>query len=286
MSASPGLLEILTSSTEWLAKRGITNARREAEELLAHGLGCTRLDLYMEFDRPLNDDELGTLRALLARRGRREPLQYILGSQPFRNAELRVDARVLIPRPETEGLVDLVLKHIPDPNASICITDVGTGSGCLAISLAQEIPGAQVQAFDLSSEALELARENAGSNGVGARVSFAKLDLHKQLPPSPVDVLVSNPPYVRLKDEASLEPELKHEPRMALFDGDTAGISCYKRFAATLDSWLRPGGMAVFEIGADQGAEVQALFEPVCRSVEVIHDLAGRDRYVIAWRHE
>ena len=284
MSASPNLLEILGSSTEWLQRKGVSNARREAEELLAHGLACTRLDLYMDYDRPLADEDLATLRGLLARRGRREPLQYILGTQAFRNADLRVDPRVLIPRPETEGLVDQVLAHLPDREAPLCITDLGTGSGCLAISLAQELPASRVLAYDLSEDALELARENAVHNGVSGRIEFARLDLHADLPKMAVDLLVSNPPYVRQDEEVTLQPELKYEPRMALYDADAEGVSCYRRIAASFASWLRPGGMAVFEIGAEQGAAVRTLLEPVSQKVLVAQDLAGRDRYVIAWR--
>lgn len=272
------LLDVLRLSAAWLEGRGVENARRETEELLARSLGLTRMDLYLQHDRPLREEELAPLRGLLARRGAGEPLQYLLGDQPFRGAEIRVDSRVLIPRPETEQLVELALAGWPLERAGTAL-DVGTGSGCIAISLAQERPGLRVLALDRSPGALELAEENARANGVSDRVGFRRLDILRDLPGEPVDLLLSNPPYIAPGERAALQRELDWEPQEALVDLDD-GLGFYRRFAACLDELLVSGGRFHFELGESQGEAALALFGGRAQELRLDRDLAGRIRFL------
>ncbi len=275
----PDLGSLLRLSRDWLATRGVDNAAREADELAARALGCRRLDLYLRHDEIPPEDVKVRLRALLKRRAEGEPLQYLLGSQPFRRAELAVDSRVLIPRPETEELVDHVLAG-EGGRGPLALLDAGTGSGCLAVSLAQELPGCRVLAVDNSPDALDVARENARRNGVAERVEFRRLNLLLDWPDEPLDVLVSNPPYVALSERDGLQRELAREPEEALFAGED-GLVFYRRYAAGLDHLLRPGGRFYLEIGASQGAALLQLFEPRCARLELRRDLAGRPRFLL-----
>ncbi len=278
----PDLAALLRLSRDWLAARGVENAAREADELAARALGCRRLDLYLDHDRVPDEDEKAGLRGLLQRRAAGEPLQYILGDQPFRRAELRVDSRVLIPRPETEELVDHVLAG-ERGQGSLSVLDAGTGSGCLAISLAQELPGCRVLAVDTSSGALEVARENARLNGVAERIEFQHLNRLLHWPQEARDLLVSNPPYVALSERAGLQRELSHEPEEALFGGED-GLIFYRRFAGGLEHLLRPGGRLYLEIGEQQAPALLELFAPLCSRLEIRPDLAGRPRFLVGRR--
>ncbi|MFA7332551.1 MAG: peptide chain release factor N(5)-glutamine methyltransferase [Candidatus Delongbacteria bacterium] len=282
--APPDLAALLRLSRDWLAARGVENAAREADELAARALGCRRLDLYLDHDRVPDEAEKAGLRGLLQRRVAGEPLQYILGDQPFRRAGLRVDSRVLIPRPETEELVDHVLAG-ERGQGPLSVLDAGTGSGCLAISLAQELPGCRVLAVDTSSGALEVARENARLNGVAERIEFQRLNLLLHWPQEARDLLVSNPPYVALSERAGLQRELSHEPEEALFGGED-GLIFYRRFAGGLEHLLRPGGRLYLEIGAQQAPALLELFAPLCSRLEIRPDLAGRPRFLVGRRSE
>jgi len=270
--------EVLKRSREWLSGRGVDNAAREVDELACRALSCRRIDLYLLHDRQPSPAELEELRRLLRRRAQGEPLQYLLGSQPFRQAEIRVDSRVLIPRPETEELVDLVLAR-EGRHSALTVLDAGTGSGCIAISLAQELPSCQVLAVDSSRAALDLARENAVQNGVAERIQFRQLNLLQAWPQEQVDVVVSNPPYVAEFERALLAPELSHEPQDALFGGED-GLLFYRRFAQGLDHLLKPRGRFYFEIGAGQGEALLAVFVGRCRHLELGRDLSGRPRFL------
>lgn len=272
------LIDVLRLSTDWLNGKGVENARRETEELLARALGLTRMDLYLQHDRPLQDEELVPMRRLLVRRGAGEPLQYLLGDQPFRGAEIRVDSRVLIPRPETEQLVELALAGWPKTAAGTAL-DIGTGSGCIAISLAQERPGLSVLALDSSHGALDLAAENARSNGVAERIVFRRLDILRELPDEPVDLLLSNPPYIAPGERAALQRELDWEPQEALV-ADDDGLGFYRRFADCLEALVKPGGRFHFELGSKQGEAARALFEGRAEGLKLDRDLAGRTRYL------
>jgi len=256
--------EVLRAAAEYLERKGVDAPRLDAERLLAHALGMTRLELYTQHDRPLSDAERGAARALVERRGRREPLAYVLGEWGFRSLTLRTDARALVPRPETELLVDRALALVADVEEPR-VVDVGTGSGAIALSIKHARPDASVVATDNSADALALARENA--DRLGLQVDFLEAHLLDGVE-GPFDLVVSNPPYV-LPDE-ELQPELEYEPRSALIDdGQTAALIDAAR--RVLDGWL------VLEVHEQRAAEVAAA----C-SGSVLRDLAGRDRIVEA----
>jgi len=266
--------EVLRRSTDHLAARGSGRPRLEAERLLAHALGLDRVELYMHLDRPLSVAELDDARALVRRRADGEPLQYVLGEWGFRRLTLRVDGRALIPRPETETLVERCLTLLDGDDAPR-VLDVGAGSGAVALALADEHPGARVTAIDVSEDALSLARENAERTGIV--VELLHHDLFAGLPGDGWDLVVSNPPYVRDDELASLASEvLDWEPALALFDrGHTEALVR----AAT--QALRPGGALAIETHEDGASGVAALLDREGYvAVRTTKDLAGRDRVV------
>jgi release factor glutamine methyltransferase len=266
--------DVLRRSTDHLVGKGIEQPRVTAERLLGHAFGVERVELYMHLDRPLTPSELEDARLLLARRAAGEPLQYVLGEWGFRRLTLRVDGRALIPRPETETLVERCLALL-DGAETPRILDVGTGSGAVALALADEHPGAQVTAIDVSEGAISLARENAVRTGLA--VELLCHDLFAGLPGDGWDLVVSNPPYVRDDELASLAPEVvEWEPGLALVDrGHTEALV---RDAARA---LRPGGALAVETHEDGAAAVSSLFEREGYiAVRTTQDLAGRDRVV------
>jgi release factor glutamine methyltransferase len=267
------VLDLLTLSADYLAERGVPNARRAAEEVIGGALGLKRLDLYLHFEKPISREELARCRELLERRGKREPIQYLLGEVEFYNCSLRVTPAVLIPRPETEQLVEKVAEAI-EPDGKV-LWDICCGSGCIAIALKKKFPSLEVVASDISSEALALARENAKRNGV--EVEFLEGDLFAPFSGRQADYVVSNPPYVATGDYEGLEPEVRaHEPMEALVSGDS-GLELYERFARELPTHLKGGGRAWFEIGAGQGMAVKQLFGSYKSFVEC--DWSGHERF-------
>jgi release factor glutamine methyltransferase len=266
--------EVLRRSTEHLAAKGAERPRLDAERLLAHALGMERVELYMHLDRPLSPAELEDARGLLARRARGEPLQYVLGEWGFRRLTLRVDARALIPRPETETVVERCLALLDGVDAPR-VLDVGTGSGAVALALADEHPGARVTAIDVSEDALALARENAERTGLA--LELLHCDLFAGLPGDGWDLLVSNPPYVRGEELESLSSEVVDwEPDLSLVDrGHTEAL------VRNAEQALRPGGALVLETHEHGAAGVAARLEREGYvAVRVTPDLAGRDRVV------
>lgn len=276
------LRQTLSDATEILARQGVDSPRLCAELLAAHVLRLPRLQLALLPDRPLTADESARYEGLVRRRAAREPLQYILGSVSFCGLDLTVDARALIPRPETEELSGHAERLLAGPARAL---DWGTGSGCLAIYLALRRPAANVTAVDQSPAALALARQNAARHGVAQRIAFHCGDGFAALPDAePFDLIVSNPPYIPTDELASLQPEVReHEPRAAL-DGGPDGLACFRRLAEA-GGRLVPGGHLVVEFGDGQAKALQALFQDrgwrVC-SVE--KDLSGRERILIARR--
>lgn len=264
-----------------MEQQGIENARLEAELLLAEVLGLKRLDLYLQFDRPIGAAELEQYRGFVRRRLKREPLQYIVGHAAFRKLELQVDRRVLIPRPETEQLVERVIRWAKANGAARAL-DVGTGSGAIAISLATEL-GLEVVAVDISPEALAVARANAKKYEVA--VEFRQGDLLAPLgAPERFDVIVANLPYVGESEKPGLAPEVAaHEPSSALFAG-ADGLALIARLVQEAPSHL--DGLLALEIGAAQADSVCALIREHGQYSEpdVVRDLAGRDRIVLAAR--
>jgi release factor glutamine methyltransferase len=260
------LAEVLRAAAEYLERRGVDSPRVDAELLLAHTLGLTRIELYTQHDRPLTEEERAAARALVERRGRREPLAYILGEWGFRRLTLRTDARALVPRPETEIVVERALALI-EGVATPRVLDVGTGSGAIALAIAAECPDARVTATDASRDALDLARENAGLLGID--VSFVETNLLDGVA-GPFDLVVSNPPYVLPEEE--LVPELTYEPRAALVDaGQTQALIDAARNA--LDGWL------VLEVHEERASHVAQALDGYT-DVNVTRDLAGRPRVV------
>ena len=266
--------EALRASTRFLEGKGVPSPRVDSEHLVAHALGVSRLELYLQHDRPLTEDELATARELVRRRGGREPLAYVLGEWGFRGLTLAVDRRVLIPRPETEVVVErclALLDGIERPE----VLDVGTGSGAIALAIADEHPSARVMGIDASEEALEVAEEN--SRRTGAAITVLRHDLRDGLPGGPYDLVVSNPPYVLPEEIDTLEAEVREwEPRVAL-----VGTGATEAVAAGAREVLRAGGGLVLEVADGKAAEVSALLASLgFTDVEATLDLAERDRVV------
>jgi release factor glutamine methyltransferase len=255
------VLDSIKLSTDYLEKKGIESPRINAELLLAHILSCKRLDLYLSFDRPLGDDEVLIYRTFLKRRGEYEPLQYIIGSVEFYGLPFKVDPSVLIPRPETEILVEEIINNSKKKN-DLKILDIGTGSGNIAVSLAHHIPGAKIVATDISKESLLLASENSSMNKTENQVQFILDDiLLNELKENEFDLIVSNPPYISKEDFKDLPPELKvYEPKHALTD-DANGLFYYKQIAVKAKILLKKNGSVYFEVGKGQSGEVKKILE-------------------------
>jgi release factor glutamine methyltransferase len=276
-------MELLRWTAEYLGEKGFHHARLNGEMLLSGVLGVKRLDLYLQFDRPLRPEELAEFKARLLRRAKREPLQYIEGEAHFRDLRLRVDPRVLIPRPETEQLVQRVLDWAAG-RPGLAAADVGTGSGAIALALATEGPFQRVVATDVEPGALDAARANHALAAAEAAVEFRLGDGLAPLAGERFDALVSNPPYVATAERASLDTEVRDwEPAAALFAGDD-GLEVIRRLVAGAPAVLKPGGLLALEIGAGQGAAVAELVRAAggFGAPRVEKDLAGRDRIVLA----
>jgi release factor glutamine methyltransferase len=272
------LSEVLRLSTGYLRSRGSPTPRLDAELLLAHALRLSRVELYTNHDRPLTEEELAACRALLERRGRREPVAYIVGRWGFRGLDLAVDARVLVPRPETELVVERcleLLRDAPGPR----VLDVGTGSGAIALAIAAERPDAVVTACDVDAGALALAAENAARLGPG--VELVRSDLLAGLAGRSFHAVVSNPPYVSEREIAGLEPEVaRWEPRVATVAG-ADGMAVLRRLAADALMHLEAGGALVLECGEGQAEPLMAeLRERGYAEVASRPDLAGIERVV------
>jgi release factor glutamine methyltransferase len=256
------VLESIKLSTEYLQNKGIESPRTNAELLLANILNCKRLDLYLKFDQPLKEEEIKTYREFLKRRGKFEPLQYITGSVEFYGIELKVNKNVLIPRPETEILVETIINSL-NSDENIDILDIGTGSGNIAVALAKNLLNSKVYAMDKSLEALETAKENAKLNSVEDRIDFINYSIMNgnNLSTKKYNIVVSNPPYVPAVEFPKLQPELKvYEPRIALTDeGD--GFSFFKIIASIAGNILKEKGKLFFEVGKDQYSKVEQILK-------------------------
>ena len=273
---------------DWTAGRfgeaGLQSPRLEAQILLAHVLGCTRVQLYTGFDRPMEETELAAYRGLIKRRLAGEPMAYLIGEQEFWAMPFWVDASVLVPRRDTETLIEVVLEQLRDRTAPRTVVDVCTGSGIIAIVLAKELLGARVLASDLSEAAVALARRNAERNRMQDRVEVRIGDLLEPLADVlPVDVLVSNPPYVARGDLAGLQAEVQKEPRLAL-DGGDDGLDVLRRLVAAAPAAVRPGGLVALEHGFDQAERVAALLEATgaFTGIATRKDLGGQPRVTYA----
>jgi release factor glutamine methyltransferase len=280
------VLAVLDWTTKKFAERGIDAARLEAQVLLAHALRCSRVQLYTGFDKPLGDAELTAIRDLIKRRLAGEPIAYLVGDQEFWSLPFAVDRNVLVPRRDTETLVEVVLAAVPDRAAPLRGVDVGTGSGALAITLARELRASSWIAIDVSPEAAAVARKNAERHGVAERVEVRVGDLLAPVAGDPpFELLVSNPPYIPTGDLASLSPEVKSEPRLAL-DGGADGLDVIRRLAAAAPAHVAPGGLVAFEHGFDQAPAVRAILDAThaFTPAETKADLAGHPRITFARR--
>lgn len=278
------VLDALQRAAAYLERKAVPSARLESEILLGFVLGRTRVSLYTGFDQPLADDELSRYRDLLTRRAAGEPTAYLIGEREFWSLSFLVDRRVLIPRPDTERLIELALERTGALGPSPRILELCTGSGAIAVVLATELPHARLVATELSEDALAVARANVARHGVEARVDLRRGDLFAPVANDPpFDLIVSNPPYVRRADIAHLQPEVAyHEPRLAL-DGGADGLALIGRLLAEAPRHLAPGAWILCEIGMDQGPAVRALAAAAgLEDIDVLRDLAGHERTLAA----
>lgn len=276
-------LKVLTWTKEFLLSKGIPNARLEAEWLLCAVTGLDRVGLYLQYDKPLNEDELAEYRAKVARRAKREPLQHILGSQEFCGLEYEVTADVLIPRHDTELLVAEAVTRHPD---ALSVLDIGTGSGCIAVALQKRLSQAVVTATDISEAALAVARRNADTHGVS--IEFLQGSLFAPVAERRFDLIVSNPPYIPTADIDGLEREVRDYDPLSALDGGSDGLNIYRELIPTAVDHLNPDGWLLVEIGIGQAKDVVQLFRN-CSSYSkpvIACDTAGIERVIAAKRKE
>jgi release factor glutamine methyltransferase len=293
------VLEAIQRSGEFLTKKGVDSPRLQTELLLAHLLGLPRMQLYLNFERVLTEEDVNKFRELVKRRGQREPLQHILGSTSFCGLEITVNRNVLVPRPETELLAERGWQFLnqlsaetsksnthPRPLQAISALDFGTGSGCLAIALADKCPAALLHAMDSSEQALEMARQNAARLGAGDRIHFVLGKGLQTLPPGIVfNLIISNPPYIPTAEIETLQPEVRDfDPRQAL-DGGADGLDFYRQLASKASERLSAGGKIMLEFGDGQAKSLANIFESENWVVEeIVEDYTHRPRILIAGR--
>ncbi len=266
--------QALLDATARLMAAGVPDARLDAEWMLSHLLGVPRLSMLAFSADEVPPDTLSRFLALIARREAGEPLQYAIGEASFMGRALRVDARALIPRGDTETLCEALIARL---SPGMRLLDIGTGSGALAIAAAFACPGADVTGADISADALSVARANG--ERLGARVRWVQSDLFEGLLGESFDIIVSNPPYIPTGDIASLQREVLWEPKIAL-DGGPDGLAFYRRIIAALPGRLAPGGSLLFEAGDGQAADVAAMMRPVFSKIEIIPDMNGLERAI------
>jgi release factor glutamine methyltransferase len=278
------LLETLQSGSGYLQERGVDDARLNMEHLIAMVLGCERIELYLSFDRPMEERELEQLRLLLKRRGQREPLQHILGNVQFMGQEFICDSRALIPRPETEELVGTLLSRFKGASGPARVLDVGCGSGAIGICLALNWEESHVTMVDCSEDALSLSKENAMNVGIDdSRINFVCSDLINEVP-GVFDLIVANLPYVEPSQIEGLDPELSFEPRDAL-DGGDSGTELISRFIAQVPAHLSGQGLLALEVGDGQTDFFEgAISEIGFEHIQILKDLSGIDRFILAMK--
>ncbi len=281
MTKKMTLLEVLQSTTAYFTNHKIENPRLNAEQLLAHTLRLSRMDLYLEFERNLAENELGPLRDLVRRRGQGEPLQHLLGTVEFCGHTFAIDKRAMVPRPETEELVELLLAEISGQKSEIRILDVGTGSGVIGLSLAVKFPQANVCAIDISEDALSLARENSAQLRLSERVRFQKSDLLENVSER-FDLIVANLPYISMQNRHLLAREVLHDPEVALFGG-SSGDELVRELIEQAPAHLEPGGLLALEIGLGQAEGLSHfLRQKNYHDIELKKDYSGISRFLLA----
>jgi len=273
------VLEVLQATTAYFKKHNVENPRLNAEHLLAHVLGRKRIELYLEFERVLTESELAPLRNLVKRRSEGEPLQHLLGTTEFCGLTFICDGRAMVPRPETEELVEFLKSEIRNPKSAIL--DVGTGSGVIALSLAAKFPEAEILAVDISDDALALARENAARLKLQDQARFLKSNLLENVEEA-FDLIIANLPYISMQDRHTLSREVSHDPEIALFAG-ARGVELVRELIAQAPSQLRPGGLLALEIGIGQSETLfSALAEKNYRDIYSKNDYSGVTRFLFA----
>ncbi len=276
--------EVLNRTTKYFSGKGIESARLDAEVLLAKVLGVNRIDLYINYDRPLVNSELDAYRRVVAERGQRKPIPYITGEKEFMSLNFKVMEGVLIPRPETEILVEAALKYVKKREIhQPTILDIGTGTGCIAVSLAKRLPSASIYATDISTEALKVAKTNAREHDLIDRITFLQGDLFEPIAKLSqqikFDLIVSNPPYIRTQELKELPPEIKYEPFLAL-NGGKEGLVYYERILDEAPGYLKLDGLVLFEVGAGQAHMVQDISRNF-NTLEIIKDYSSIERVLM-----
>jgi release factor glutamine methyltransferase len=278
------VLEIIKRTTDFLASKGVESARLNAELLIGHALGLKRMQLYLQFERPLGEPELEKIRPLVRRRAQHEPVQYIVGETEFCGLKLKVDRRALIPRPETELLIENVVAAV-GLSTPIRALDLGTGTGAIALALAKAFPDATIFAVEVSGDALALARENATATGLESRVQFLQSRWFEGVPTEPrFQLIVANPPYLTAEETAKTAPEVRdYEPTCALTSAED-GLADLREIIEAAPRYLEPSGLLAVETGIAQHTKLLELMRAAgfARS-ESRQDLTGRDRYVLGW---
>ena len=279
------IMKILNWTKQYFEAKGVENPRLDAEVLLCAVLKCQRITLYVDFERPLSEEELATYREYVRRRGNFEPLAYILGERAFMRNTFKVNKATLVPRPETELLVESLVRIAPllKREGDVKILDIGTGSGAIIVSLLDYLPNAKGVGVDISVDALIVAKENSEKIGVTGRIGFVRSDVFSKLPlEKKFDIIVSNPPYIPAGDIAGLDKDVQQEPRGAL-DGGADGLDFYRRITAEAMDHMAEEGVLAFEIGIGQAAAVQQLcLDAGFVKTAVRKDYAGIERMVFA----
>jgi len=279
----PSVLEIIQKTSEFFGGRGVESPRLNAELLIGHALGLKRMQLYLQFERILVEPELEKIRPLVRRRSQREPLQYIIGTMEFGGVSLKVDKRALIPRPETELLVEMIAALNLSPTARVL--DLGTGSGAIALALAKAMPQATVTAVDSSADALALAKENVERAELTARVALVEGNWYSALPPGgQFDLIVANPPYLSAAERVEAAPEVREFEPVSALVADEGGLADLRLIVESAPEFLAPAGLLALETGIAQHAALAAIVSRCGFSKsESRRDLTGRDRFLLAW---
>jgi len=269
-------MEILNLSEDYLEKKEIDEPRLSAELIISHVLGIKRLDIYLQFDRNLDENELNDIRKMLSKRSKHEPLQYIFGETEFYGLKFKISSGVLIPRPDTEILVGRIAENIGDKSCNLL--EIGTGSGCIAVSVAHNCRNVKITATDISEAALKTALVNAENNRVSKNIEFIKHDILNDNLNRKFDIIVSNPPYVRKNIVGTLSKQVReYEPLNALSDNND-GLTFFRRINELLPDILIPGGCLFLEIGFDQSEEVAEIFKRSLENISITRDLGGNPR--------
>ncbi|WP_413585907.1 peptide chain release factor N(5)-glutamine methyltransferase [Bdellovibrio sp. HCB274] len=290
------LKEVLDKTTAFFKDKKIETPRLDAELLFAHSLKLERIQLYLKFDQPLSEAELAGLRELVRRRGQGEPVAYILGYRDFYKSRFEVTPATLIPRPETEQIVEEVLAWAKDKDKAYAILDLGTGTGCLGLSILKELPNANLVSVDVSADAIAVAKRNAVSLGVSDRVEFVNVDAanvdlvmascRNFMGQNTIDILVSNPPYIANNDPAVQENVKKFEPSTALF-AEENGLALLKSWSKAYAPFLSSESVTMMEMGMSQGSVMQSYYSDldIFKNVRVLKDLSGLDRVIAGVKH-